>query len=257
MNATYQTTKLVLNKRTGEISVDEETNQILEVVHTYTITPFTAPEVNYDQLTTAQKPVQTQWSPEHTKDALRLRGVANDAKIEAQEATPSVVVPLPVKRITRPKKFTANPIARHIILADVQEKLALAGMPQQNWVEDYVMGACYTVAKASNGKLNVNPAHIFAAVKMDLISTGHIMAMCEGISERQAQRIGQCARYALAGMQMYLDRNPSQYATLQSEADLINDALNEYQKPHTKGLILSVSPVLERYTSVDIVSHDI
>lgn len=225
MNATYQTTKLVLNKRTGEILVDEETNQILEVVHTYTITPFTAPEDNYEQLTTAQKPVQTQWSPEHTKDALRLLGVANDARIEAQELPASDVMALPAKRVTRPKKVTINNIAKHVMLADVQEESS-NGSPQQNWVEDYVMGACYTVAKDSNGKLNVNPAHVFTAVKMDVISTESVHAAFrkpngEPLGKTQVALIGQCARFALTGMQMHLDRNPDVYDALQTEVDFI------------------------------------
>lgn len=225
MNSTYQTTKLVLNKRTGEISVDKETNQILEVVHTYTITPFDAPEDNYEQPATAQKPVQTPWSPEHTQDALRLKIATNDAQIEAQEATATNVVALPVKRATRPKKVTINNIAKHVMLADVQEE-SESGTPQQSWVEDYVMGACYTVAKASNGKLNVNPAHVFAAVKMDVISTESVRAAFknskgEPLGITQTKLIAQCARFALTGMQMHLDRNPDLYDALQTEVDFI------------------------------------
>ncbi|MNF87230.1 hypothetical protein D3C84_696890 [compost metagenome] len=130
------------------------------------------------------------------------------------------MVALPVKRVTRPKKVTINNIAKHVMLADVQEESS-NGRPQQSWVEDYVMGSLYVVAKASGGKLNVSPAHVFTAVKMDIISTGHIMAMCERISERQAQRIAQCARYALTGMQMHLNRNPALYEALQTEVDFI------------------------------------
>jgi hypothetical protein len=216
MTRTYQTVKIETDFATGEL---------LEVVRTYTITPFTAPEDNYGQLATAQKPVQTQWSPEHTKDALRLLGVANDAHIEAQELPASDVMALPVKRVTRPKKVTINNIAKHVMLADVQEESS-NGSPQQNWVEDYVMGACYTVAKASNGKLNVNPAHIFTAVKMEIISTESVGAAFrnskgEPLGKTQVSLIGQCARFALNGMQMHLDRNPALYDVLQTEVDFI------------------------------------
>lgn len=161
---------------------------------------------------------------------LRLTEAANDSQNAAQETAASNVVALPVKRITKPKKFTTNPIAKHILLADVREELAVVGIPKQKWVEDYVMGACYTVAKASKGKLNVSPAHVYTAVKMEAVSTGHIMAMCEGISERQAQRIAQCARYALTGMQMYLDQNQSLYDALQLEIDAIDGAYDDYQQ---------------------------
>lgn len=216
MNATYQTIKVETDLTTGEL---------LEVVRTYTITPFTTPEDNYEQLEPTQKPVQTQWSPEHTKDALRLLGVANDAHIEAQELPTSDVVALPVKRVTRPKKVTINNIAKHVMLADVQEE-SDSGTPQQSWVEDYVMGACYTVAGANKGKLNVNPAHVFTAVKMDVISTESVRAAFrnskgEPLGKTQVALIGQCARFALTGMQMHLDRNPALYDALQTEVDFI------------------------------------
>ena len=225
MNATYQTMKIETDLPTGEL---------LEVVRTYTISPFIPHTDNSEQLKPTQKPVQTQWSPEHTKDALRLLGVANDAHIEAQELPASNVVTLPVKRVTRPKKVTINNIAKHVMLADVQEESS-NGFPEQNWVEDYVMGACYTVAKASNGKLNVNPAHVFTAVKMDVISTESVRAALrnskgEPLGKTQVSLIGQCARFALNGMQMHLDRNPALYDALQTEVDFIT-AYYEQDQP--------------------------
>ena len=216
MNSTYTTFKMETDFATGELT---------EVIRTYTITPFTPPTDNYEQLTTALEPVQAPLSPEHTKDALRLLGAANDAHIEAQELPASNVVALPVKRVTRPKKVTINNIAKHVMLADVQEESS-NGSPQQNWVEDYVMGACYTVAEASNGKLNVSPAHIFAAVKMDVISTESVRAAFrkpngEPLGKTQVSLIAQCARFALTGMQMHLDRNPTLYDALQTDVDFI------------------------------------
>ncbi|MNG26464.1 hypothetical protein D3C84_1114610 [compost metagenome] len=96
------------------------------------------------------------------------------------------------------------------------------------------MGACYTVAKASKGKLNVSPAHVFAAVKMDIISTESVGAAFrnskgEPLGKTQVALIGQCARYALNGMQMYLDRNPGLYEALQAEVDFIA-AYNEQKQ---------------------------
>ncbi|WP_458729797.1 hypothetical protein [Pseudomonas brenneri] len=216
MNKTYQTIKVETDFTTGELT---------EVTRTYSSTPFTAPDDSYQKLATAQEPVQPHWSPEHTKDALRLRGVANDAHIEAQELPTSDVVALPVTRVTRPKKVTINNIAKHVMLADVQEESS-NGSPQQNWVEDYVMGACYTVAGANKGKLNVNPAHVFTAVKMDVISTESVRAAFrsskgEPLGKTQVSLIAQCARFALTGMQMHLDRNPALYDALQTEVDFI------------------------------------
>ncbi|MFK3602337.1 hypothetical protein A7D21_27395 [Pseudomonas sp. AP19] len=216
MNATYQTIKIEADLTTGEL---------LEVARTYTITPLTISADKYEQLTTTQKPVQTPLSLEHTQDALRLKVATNDAHIKAQELSGSDVVALPVKRVTRPKKITINDIAKHVMLADVQEESS-NGSPHQNWVEDYVMGACYTVAGANKGKLNVNPAHIFTAVKMDVISTESVRATFrnskgEPLGKTQVSLIAQCARFALTGMQMHLDRNPTLYDALQTEVDFI------------------------------------
>lgn len=216
MNATYQTIKIEADLTTGEL---------LEVARTYTITPLTISADKYEQLTTTQKPVQTPLSLEHTQDALRLKVAANDVHIKAQELSGSDVVALPAKRVTRPKKVTINNIAKHVMLADVQEESS-NGFPEQNWVEDYVMGACYTVAKASNGKLNVSPAHVFTAVKMDVISTESVRAAFrnskgEPLGITQTKLIAQCARFALSGMQMHLDRNPTLYDALQTEVNFI------------------------------------
>lgn len=216
MNLTYSTFKIKTDFTTGELT---------EVINTYILTSFAPPADSYEQPATAQKPVKLPWSPEHAKDALRLLGAANNAHFEAQEPTASNAIPLPVKRVTRPKKITINNIAKHVMLADVQEESS-NGCPQQNWVEDYVMGACYTVAKASNGKLNVNPAHVFVAVKMEIISTESVGAAFrkpngEPLGVSQVKLIGQCARFALNGMQMHLDRNPTLYDALQTEVDFI------------------------------------
>jgi hypothetical protein len=217
MNSTYTTLK---------IETDFATGKLTEVIHTYTITPFIPSTDNDEQLRTAQERVQAPLSPEQTQDALRLLGAANDPQINAQELPASNVVALPVKRITRPKKVTINKIAMHVALADVEER-SDNNQPLQNWVEDYVMGACYTVAKASKGKLNVSPAHVFTAVKMDVISTESVGAALrnskgEPLGKSQAALIGQCARFALNGMQMHLDRNPDLYDALQTEVHFIN-----------------------------------
>lgn len=216
MKSTYTTLKIKTDFTTGELT---------EVINTYILTSFAPPADSYEQLATAQKPVKLPWSPEHAKDTLRLLGAANNAHFEVQEPTANNAIPLPVKRVTRPKKVTINNIAMHVSLADVEER-ADNGQPIQNWVEDYVMGACYTVAKANNGKLNVSPRHIFAAVKMNVISTETVGAAFrnskgEPLGKTQVALIGQCTRFALNGMQMYLDRNPDLYEALQTEVDFI------------------------------------
>ncbi|MNP72599.1 hypothetical protein D3C76_1691860 [compost metagenome] len=61
---------------------------------------------------------------------------------------------------------------------------------------------------------------------MDIISTESVGAAFrnfkgEPLGKTQVALIGQCARYALNGMQMHLDRNPNLYDALQTEVDFI------------------------------------
>ncbi len=121
------------------------------------------------------------------------------------------------KRGPKPKVFS-NPHARHFKIAH-DERLG--------WIDDYVYGACMTVAKDSNGRMNVSPAHILRACMLDEISTEIIKAVIrfDGLrtmSDPQARRVCQCARFAIGGMEFYLERNPTVRQRLQFEVDFID-----------------------------------
>lgn len=82
----------------------------------------------------------------------------------------------------------------------------ISGMP--SWVDDIVMGACYTSAGVNKGKLNISPSYVKAAIFLPRISTESCQNIYsfDPISKRTAQRIAKAARFALNGIQLYLDK---------------------------------------------------
>lgn len=138
--------------------------------------------------------------------------------IEAEaERLPNGVVDLDAQRSKRgPKpKLTPNPHASHFKAAHAEH---------QSWIDDYVHGACMTVGKDSNGKMNVSPSHVLRACMLDEISTEIVKSVIrlEGLrtmSDQQARRVCQCARFAIGGMELYLERNPAVRQQLQFEVD--------------------------------------
>lgn len=138
--------------------------------------------------------------------------------IETQmERLPDGVVDLDAQRSKRgPKpKVTPNPHASHFKAAHAE---------RHSWIDDYVHGACVTVGKDSNGKMNVSPYYVLRACMLDEISTEIVKSVIrlEGLrtmSDQQARRVCQCARFAIGGMELYLERNPAVRQQLQFEVD--------------------------------------
>ncbi|BBV98201.1 MULTISPECIES: hypothetical protein [Pseudomonas] len=133
------------------------------------------------------------------------------------ERLPNGVVDLDAQRSKRgPKpKVTPNPYASHLKVAHAE---------RHSWIDDYVHGACMTVGKDSNGKMNVSPSHVLRACMLDEISTEIVKSLIrlEGLrtmSDQQARRVCQCARFAIDGMEFYLERNPIVHQQLQFEVD--------------------------------------
>lgn len=149
------------------------------------------------------------------------------------EVLPNGVVDLDAQRSKRgpkPKVFS-NPHARHFKIAH-DERLG--------WFDDYVYGACMTVAKDSNGIMNVSPAHVLRACMLDEISTEIIKAVIrlDGLrtmSDPQARRVCQCARFAIGGMEFYLERSPIVRQRLQFEVDF-TDSYYEVNTGLLRGL---------------------
>ena len=104
--------------------------------------------------------------------------------------------------MARKPKVTENPLYEYIRF---QTSCRVSGIPP--WMDDIIMGACYTAVGDNNGKLNVSPSLVRAAVFLPQIST----LMCQNIysldpiSERTARRVAQAARFALGGIEHYLE----------------------------------------------------
>lgn len=213
----------ISTRRIGDFCVNIETSEIIEQ---YVTSEFIAPtdSVTKPKPKAAWKAPQHSLGPEQIQDALRPLVAANDSQDTQQKVASNVV---PLKRVTRPPKVMANPIHHLIVLADIHPEHDLYDLPPQDWVEGYVMGACYVVAKASKGKLNVSPAHVYAAVKMPDISTAAVRNLT-GLGKSQVALIAQCARLALDGMMMHLERNPQVRDALQAEVECIDACTSAY-----------------------------
>lgn len=133
------------------------------------------------------------------------------------ERLPNGVVDLDARRKKRgPKpKVTPNPHASYFKVAHSE---------RHGWVDDYVHGACMTVGGVNNGKMNVSPSHVLRACMLDEISTEIVKSVIrlEGLrtmSDQQARRVCQCARFAIDGMELYLERKPTVHQQLKIEVD--------------------------------------
>lgn len=106
--------------------------------------------------------------------------------------------------MARKPKITENSLYEYIRF---QTSSRVSGIPP--WMDDIIMGACYTSVGDNKGKLNVSPSLVRTAVFLPQIST----VMCqniyslEPISERTARRVAQAARFALGGIEHYLETN--------------------------------------------------
>lgn len=143
----------------------------------------------------------------------------------AEEPLPVGVVDFEAERSKRgPKsKATYNPLAALLKVAHAE---------QRGWVDDYIFGSTATAGLVSNGKLNVSPSHVLLACMLDEISVEVVKKAIrlDGLrtmSAPQARRVCQCARLAIGGMEMYLERNPVVRQQLQYEVDFANSYHDE------------------------------
>lgn len=190
--------------------VDPATGQVLGSYTTHTLAP-----VAYDY----PLPQIGKTSAAHTSFELDPAPRPDATEVEV-EGLPDGVIDLDAQRAKRgPKpKVKSNQIASLLKVAHAEHR---------GWVDDYVFGACATVARVSNGKLNASPSHILQACLLDEISVAVVKKVIrlDGLrtmDDRTAQRICQCARFAIDGMEFYLERNPTVRQQLQFEVDFAN-----------------------------------
>jgi hypothetical protein len=120
------------------------------------------------------------------------------------------------KRGPKPKVFV-NTLAQYIQVAHAEE---------MRWVDDYVYGACYTSGGTSNGTLNVSPTDVLRVCMLPVISTETVRTVIrnrsfEPVSESQARRIANAAKFAVGGIDLYLSQKPQVMGILRYEVDFI------------------------------------
>lgn len=120
------------------------------------------------------------------------------------------------KRGPRPNVFV-NALAPLIQVAHAES---------MGWVDDFVYGACYTSGGASNGTLNVSPTDVLRVCMLPMISTETVRSVIrnrcfEPVSESQARRIANAAKFAIGGIDLYLSRKHEVMEILWYEVDFI------------------------------------
>lgn len=143
-----------------------------------------------------------------------------DATEVEVESLPDGVIDLDAQRAKRSKRGPKPKVKSN----QIASLLKVAHAERRGWIDDYVFGNCATAAGVSNGKLNVSPSHVLRACLLDEISVEVVKRVIrlEGLrtmDDRTAQRICQCARLAIGGMELYLERNPTVRQQLQFEVD--------------------------------------
>lgn len=197
--------------------------------HTSNIDGFrvdqTTGEIYGEFIATQYAPEPEDYEPPRTStDGVPERYLLDpDSHVVVGEFEPSVipvgVIDLDAVRAKcgpKPKVFV-NTLAPYIQVAHAE------GM---QWVDDFVYGACYTVGKVSNGKLNVSPSDVLRVCMLPIISTKAVRSVIrtrsfEPVSDRQARRIAEVATFAIGGIDLYLSRNPRIMDALHYEVDFI------------------------------------
>ena len=123
---------------------------------------------------------------------------------------------------------------------------SLSGMPM--WMEDIVMGACYTSMGVSNGKLNANPSLVKAALFSPYISTTACQNIYEAeISERTAQRVAKAARFALGGIDKYLSRTTEEVLKMKKDYWMEKQFVDDYYAGRESKLYSPLRPPIPQH----------
>ena len=108
-----------------------------------------------------------------------------------------------------PPKVTHNPFNKVI---------ALAIKLKMDWVDDYIIGACFVSGGVSNGKPNVSMDDVKKLLHCETICSANVGAslLTLEVSKRRQQLVAQVARFALSGITMFLERNPTLLEAMQN-----------------------------------------
>ena len=182
-------------------------------------------EIYGEYITTQYAPTLEAYEPPQPAiDGIQERYLIDpDSHVVVGDFQPSVI-PVGVidldavraKRGPKPKVFV-NTLAPFIQVAHAE------GM---GWVDHFVYGACYTSGGVSNGTLNVSPTDVLRVCMLPMISTETVRSVIrnrsfEPVSESQARRIANAAKFAIGGIDLYLSRKPEVMEILRYEVDFI------------------------------------
>lgn len=120
---------------------------------------------------------------------------------------PSLPEPVGPRR-GRPALRTENPLVNLI---------PLLSLDRPRWFDDIVYGSIATSASTSQGRLNVRPGQVIAALHLRTISVAALGQ--QENSSRGLQAVAQAARHCLRGVEHYLHRHPQVRARLEAEID--------------------------------------
>lgn len=200
------------------IVVDPVTGEVMGsyITQVYDSAPYDYPLPTLVGKTSTQLP-RYELDPEPRPDVAHI----------AEEPSLVGVIDLDAERSKRGPK----PKTMHNSLAAL---LKVAHAEQRGWVDDYVFGSTATAGLISNGKLNVSPSYVLHACLLDEISVDVVKKAIrlDGLrtmSDTQARRVCQCARLAIGGMEIYLERNPTVRQQLQYEVDFANSYHDEQE----------------------------
>ena len=115
----------------------------------------------------------------------------------------------------RPALRTENPLVNLI---------PLLSLDRPQWFDDIVYGSIATSANSSQGRLNVRPGQVIAALHLRTISVAALG--CQENSIRGLQAVAQAARHCLRGVEHYLHRHPKVRARLEAEIDPASTTAN-------------------------------
>lgn len=196
----YTITKNHRTTTVGSYVIDKTTS---EVLGEYTTHPMTEGLYDYDV------PQADSVSTKRISHDLTSHPIYAGIKHNRGE-TASIAV----KRGPKPK-VTLNPYAKHFKVAHTEH---------HSWLDDYIYGSCMTAGGISNGTMSTSPAHVLRACMLPELSTESIKASIlledlKPMSDRQARRVCQCARLAIGGMSLFLERNPSIKELLEFEVN--------------------------------------
>lgn len=106
--------------------------------------------------------------------------------------------------MSRPKKITDNQLVSNWLIEHRWANTLNTETKHQlpSFVEEAVMAAVYIVAGTSNGRVNISPKLVKKAMMLHTISVDSVKVLELGydLSDRQAQRLAQTARFALDGI---------------------------------------------------------